>query len=169
MTKRSYVLPVGVFTDSQGKNHASCFVQIVDHVLPSLCGFYKPIGGAVESGETPLQAVKREFLEENPGWYDLARIPGTSKGAWNFQKFNNFQIESGFCLLHDSDQYSLYLAFVDVGPVSFRKFVETCKESCPVALNINALAKTKSNWIFPEMYEQISNVLESLNKHLETK
>jgi hypothetical protein len=164
MSKRAYVIPVGLFSDRNGRPSPVAFLQHTDHVLPDYCGLIKPIGGAMNPGESEVETLVREMSEENPGWYSSARIPGTSKGCWGLKA------EGGFSPLIVNDKVSVYLAFVDAGVVAHRLYVNSSKESSPITMNIRAVTRSSdSDWLFPELKTALLDSLNSIDSFISSR
>eukprot|EP00164_Ancoracysta_twista_P002879 GFYU01003833.1.p1 GENE.GFYU01003833.1~~GFYU01003833.1.p1 ORF type:complete len:225 (-),score=76.56 GFYU01003833.1:78-752(-) len=141
--QRVYLIPVGRFVDESGKVKPIAFGQRLDTYLPSklesLEGRVKCIGGLIEAGENPATALKREINEEHPGWFDTARLGGTSR-RWGGRTAVDSMIYVGSGEFKGST-YGYFAALVDVGPLSFRRFVNSCQESVPLALTIPLVEK----------------------------
>jgi hypothetical protein len=161
MPRRVFVIPFGFFTRNSGRVSAAVFLNRKDIYLPDGKGknhFENKLlmfGGAVEEGETNQVALLRELSEEAPGWYNRARLTGTSKSVYGLPA------ESGFALLHEDNDFSIYACAVDVGQVSHRMFSNCCTEGEVAAYTLDSIGAVPNSHFGggPPMKEAVLKLL----------
>lgn len=130
---RAYLVPIGVVDGSP-----LAFLQRKDHGLgPELCDRVLAIGGAVEAGETPDAAVRRELEEEVPGWWQETmgeRAPG--------------RLER----LFEDDAIVVFTAPVRADARVTRSYIQRTAEGVPALLTRPAVERLgDAHWVYPQL------------------
>lgn len=98
-----------------------------------LAGCVGLFGGAIEEGESEIEALLREIKEETGNWFEEARMPGTSKKVFGLPATN------GLAELTRTEKFVTYVAHVDVGKVSIRRLNRECNEGVAVTIDRDSI------------------------------
>lgn len=81
-------------------------------------GKFNGIGGHIEEGETPEQAMRREFKEETgvdlEGWKRYVTLKGQSDVEWEVHFFAAFNTRAFLGVEHVSDERPYYFALDEI-------------------------------------------------------
>ena len=175
MAKRVYVVPVGIYFDPCVQRlKPVAYINVKDVHLPweSEQGAFLFLGGAVEPGETPEEAALRELQEEAPGWYEVARMKGTHPlyGSAPHKKAKQGLLpytQEGV----DEAERMYFAAYVDVGPASFRRLVNSSTEGSIISFTPQMVKNgiyTEKSFCFPEAFAVVMGILERVQTYIDS-
>lgn len=139
--RRIYVIPCGIHFTEEGPE-ALAFTNQKDAYLPRKfaprTALHSAFGGLQEKGEDALETALRELREETGDWFDTAVMPAQTA-------FAGVPLSSGigplceFLDVENGEDYLFYIAWVDVGPVSWRLLTQSIREGGPGVVNLAAM------------------------------
>ena len=163
---RSYVIPFGFNITTIGSVRPCFFIQMVDHLMPSRNGQYKLIGGLVEEGETPKQAILRELSEEVPGWLDKVRnpMPIHENYCFGYEGVDS----NGLFEIYKDSEIIIFGVYVDAGSISWKLYKESTTEGSPVCFDYVKIiyGTVPSQWVFENCYTECAKLARHLNTQI---